>query len=881
MRLLENERDNWSLARLYAPEPTNQDQEAHIREGLAWLVRAQDSGNDRGIAYGTPFGRDFDASYPETTGYICETFLEQARLRNDPSLRARAIEMGDWEIAIQLPDGAVMGGTFNHDPTPAVFNTGMVLLGWSALIRETGEERFRLAAERAGDWLVASQEENGHWIRGNSKFAVASATLYNVKAAWGLCAAGVALGNQRFIDAAVRNAEYCVSQQHNNGWFPNCCLTNPGAPLLHTLAYTMQGLIGIGRLTGRTDFVESARRLADLELCLMRTNGFLPGRQRADGTGAVDWCCLTGSAQTSIVWNTLYSLTGDARYRDAARVVNRYLMAHHDIRNDDPRLRGGLAGSWPVTAEYGRLYVLNWATKFLVDALSLQVQAGDEPLEFHAEQATDALLQTLELRFPSNPFFSPNFFHSQRALGFDAWIIGMRDSRGDYRHACGAFLRRGRFNCTLEIASLPAVSASHEFWSAFRRFCHEHQVTSVELNSYGTEARVEIPKLGRQQRWRERCEFVLALDSDVEQGLATNHRRNAKKAIKAQLTVTRSRDADDLLAHHALMHASLNRRRDRGETVALSEIDQHDETLLRTGAGELYQVRRDDIVLSSMLIVSGRSAAYYRSAGTSPEGMALGASHFLILSIAQQLRDEGVTLFNLGGADRESSLARFKEGFGAYEVSLSASSCYVGPTWKRWLTNGADVVRRNTAEISSNQAHRISTLLVYAAAPDIIAPPPADTGFELVELDHAVLEALDAGGENFRHRQLQRVSRFGASYAFAVRVNGEIANVSWLLPREAIVRDIPKILRPADGEYEITGAETLEPFRGRGIYEWAIHALMHKAASRGATRVYMKTADDNLVSQAGIVKAGLPLIGTARVVNVPHSARYFIIRSFH
>jgi hypothetical protein len=48
-------------------------------------------------------------------------------------------------------------------------------------------------------------------------------------------------------------------------------------------------------------------------------------------------------------------------------------MARHDIRNPDPRLRGGLAGSWPVWGAYGRLQILNWATKFLVDALTLEL----------------------------------------------------------------------------------------------------------------------------------------------------------------------------------------------------------------------------------------------------------------------------------------------------------------------------------------------------------------------------------------------------------------------------------------------------------------------------------------------------------------------------
>ncbi|MDB4913472.1 MAG: hypothetical protein JWM95_1116 [Gemmatimonadetes bacterium] len=365
-------RERVTLSPLYSPDAADLDVRAHRDAAMAWLERAQDSGSDRGISYGVVFGSDFEPSYPETTGYICATFLEQKALTGRAELLERAIAMGDWEISIQLPGGAVMGGMYNTHPTPAVFNTGMVLLGWSALVRHTGEARFAHAARRAAEWLVSAQEPSGNWDAGNSVFAIQKATLYNVYAALGLCQLGVALGEQRYIDAAVRNAEYCASQQRPNGWFPDCCHSDPYAPLLHTLAYTMQGLIGIGQLTGRNDFIASAQRLADAQIRIMRDDGYLPGRQREDFSAAVDWCCLTGSAQTAIVTGELFLVTGDEKYRTAARTLNRYVMAHHDIRSADDRLRGGLAGSWPVWGDYGRLRVLNWATKFLVDALTLE-----------------------------------------------------------------------------------------------------------------------------------------------------------------------------------------------------------------------------------------------------------------------------------------------------------------------------------------------------------------------------------------------------------------------------------------------------------------------------------------------------------------------------
>jgi hypothetical protein len=356
-------------ARVYTGIHDNLDVETHLREAAAWIARAQDSGSDQGVAYGAQFGGSFMPSYPETTGYIIPTFLRLADLWNDASLRERAVRMGDWEIEVQMPCGAVMGGMVGAPPTPAVFNTGQVLLGWAALARETGGSRFLDAGRRAAQWLVNVQEPDGSWRAGDSRFALAGATVYNVRAAWGLYALGAVARDERLRHAALRNAAYACSRQETNGWFRDCCLSDPDRPLIHTVAYTMQGLLQIGLLSGNPDLIRAARRSADSLMGTLAPDGFLPGRLRPDFSGAVSWSCLSGSAQTSVVLCQLAATTGEDRYRDAARRINRYLMARHDISSADPSIRGGLAGSWPVDGGYGTLMVLNWATKFLIDAL--------------------------------------------------------------------------------------------------------------------------------------------------------------------------------------------------------------------------------------------------------------------------------------------------------------------------------------------------------------------------------------------------------------------------------------------------------------------------------------------------------------------------------
>ena len=191
----------------------------------------------------------------------------------------------------------------------------------AALFRETGSDRFRVSGERAARWLIEMQEPNGHWIRSNSQFANSTLTVYNVKAAWGLAEMGVALEAPEFVAAAVRNAEFALTQQLPNGWFQHCCLYDGDRPLLHTIGYAMQGLIGIGKVVNRPEFLEAATRTAGALMRLMDKEGFIPGKIDRNFKASVDWCCLTGSAQTSVVWSELERLTGDSSYGEAAERV--------------------------------------------------------------------------------------------------------------------------------------------------------------------------------------------------------------------------------------------------------------------------------------------------------------------------------------------------------------------------------------------------------------------------------------------------------------------------------------------------------------------------------------------------------------------------------
>jgi uncharacterized protein YyaL (SSP411 family) len=347
---------------------------------VEWLLRAQRATPDEGVSYGYfPCGSDppWGRSYPETTGYIITSLLQYATAFGRADVRARALTMADWEISIQMPSGAVQGGAVQarDGQTPCAFNTGMVLDGWCTAYAQTKSEPYLEAAQRATNWLIDALDPHGYF-RTNGEFVRRDEVkTYNVLCAWSMYRYGNLASDGRARDAAVHVTEGALRKQQRNGWFDCNCLSRPEAPLLHTIGYTLQGVLEVGALASRADFVDAARRGLDPVLANMSRNGFLPARYDRHWRPAARYCCLTGSAQVAVVCYRLAQLIGETRYRLAAdRIVN-FLKCFQLIESPDPGIQGALAGSFPMFAEYKPGGYPNWATKYLLDALMLQFES--------------------------------------------------------------------------------------------------------------------------------------------------------------------------------------------------------------------------------------------------------------------------------------------------------------------------------------------------------------------------------------------------------------------------------------------------------------------------------------------------------------------------
>lgn len=350
-----------------------------IEASVNWLSQAQDNSisADGGVARDFSLANGWNSSYPETTGYIVPTLINHSKLSGNPDSLKRAKSMLDWLVSIQFPDGGFQGSVIGATPViPVTFNTGQILLGLASGTDEFGDE-YRAPMRKAADWLVETQDEDGCWRSHRSPFTEPTDKAYETHVSWGLFEAARVEPDSKYADAAIANIQWALSLQNSNGWFRDCCLSEPEHPLTHTIGYVLRGVVEAYRFTRQEVYLESSMKTADALIIAQREEGDLPGRLDHDWKGTTDWTCLTGNVQIAACWLMLYKDTGERRYLDAALAANKFVR--RTIRLDGPPgIKGAIKGSFPVSGEYCSYEYPNWAAKFFIDSLILEKSIAAE-----------------------------------------------------------------------------------------------------------------------------------------------------------------------------------------------------------------------------------------------------------------------------------------------------------------------------------------------------------------------------------------------------------------------------------------------------------------------------------------------------------------------
>jgi len=352
--------------------------ENHLRATIGWLKKAQDATVDGGVSRGWDFigsgksnAEGWQPSYPETTGYIIPTMIESAKLLGDKDLLRRAKLMADWELQIMFPDGAVHGGNIAQKSSKAIFDTGQVIRGLLAIYDETKDEKYLKTAQKSARWMLESEyNKEGRWIENNAACVNPHSTTYNTFAIAPLAELGKIINNKELLELGKRVGHFALKMQNSNGWFNGADFSSRPDALLHTIAYTIDGLWDLGEILNEEEFLKAAKRALGGVLSQMDEQGKISGRLNSLWKGDVDWCCLTGIAQIGVTCMKVFKKDKEAKYFEVAKKAKEFLKTCQNNLDDSyGGGKGAVWGSWPISGGYEKYQALDWAAKFFADLL--------------------------------------------------------------------------------------------------------------------------------------------------------------------------------------------------------------------------------------------------------------------------------------------------------------------------------------------------------------------------------------------------------------------------------------------------------------------------------------------------------------------------------
>jgi len=341
--------------------------EIHIKYAMEWLSSAQKQNGDGGVSALYSLFNGWEPSYVETTGYIIPTFFNYAEISKNSAYRKAAIDMADFELRNQLSSGAFPGS--GRKDKPLVFNTGQVIFGLCRTYEETKDKKYIEATKKAASWLLSGMDKDGCWRK---NMYLNHVHTYNTRTAWSLLYAHKISKNVSYKKAAEKNIDWALTQQLKNGWFQNNGFYPEQRPLVHTIAYSIRGILEAALYLRKKKYLKAAIKAATSIMNKQKSDGSLLGNFNKDWKSNVQWSCLTGNSQMSIIWQKLFIETKERKFLIAAKRSNEYMKKMQNITSQNPGINGGIPGAYPIYGWYAPFCFPNWAAKFFVDSLLLE-----------------------------------------------------------------------------------------------------------------------------------------------------------------------------------------------------------------------------------------------------------------------------------------------------------------------------------------------------------------------------------------------------------------------------------------------------------------------------------------------------------------------------
>jgi len=350
---------------------TEEERGTALEKAIKWLLHAQSRMSDDGFGSYHLINK-WSGSYVETSGYIIPSLINYGILKNNTEIIKKAILAADWLIGIQKSSGGWQGGCINDNKPEVVFNTGQVIRGLHNVYKYTNDPKYLDTAAKACDWLCEIQEDEGFWKR-NAFMNVAR--VYDSYVDAPLLLIYNITGKETYKEKAIKNLDWILeNKQFENGWFDDCdnTIKKNDKPILHTIAYTIDGILDCGILLNDHKLINAAKKSADKLFEVFNKGKYLKGRYDSNWIGS-EYVITTGCAQIAIVWLKLFNLTKNVQYLNAALKMNDILIFIQERNiSEASDTRGALSGSYPMWGRYEPFCFPNWATKFFVDSLFLE-----------------------------------------------------------------------------------------------------------------------------------------------------------------------------------------------------------------------------------------------------------------------------------------------------------------------------------------------------------------------------------------------------------------------------------------------------------------------------------------------------------------------------
>ena len=358
----------------------------HIRSILRWLEWAIEQNGDGGVpqlvklrAHAENNRVLLTPSYPETTGYLLASLIfgQRSGLPSlDPSFLLRMIS---YLLACQKPSGAFPGP--GQETRELAFDTGQVLVGLVAYYRHVEQSSSVLESiYRAGSWLNAQVTAEGSYSNASSWN---NPKVYYLRASMGLLHASELLEQNEWRAAVQRNLNWALTRRSSLAWFDSFSFETGSFQNLHGIAYTIEGLLDLGRRLGHDESINAAKACVDAIFDRDYVN--LPAPDCIAGHYSKNFkrnrktISPTGMCQIALCAFILASVLRNTSYFEKGKSLVQSSKRFHLQGFTEPALNGLLPGSWPVTGPYMHCVLPNWPIKFFLDGL--YICSGADPLD--------------------------------------------------------------------------------------------------------------------------------------------------------------------------------------------------------------------------------------------------------------------------------------------------------------------------------------------------------------------------------------------------------------------------------------------------------------------------------------------------------------------